>query len=161
MKKPFSGPKSVIEYFARYTHKIAISNHRIVSCSDEGITIKYRDRKKKITNQKTFTPVEFIRRYLQHVIPKNFMRIRHFGFIANRCKKVRLAVCRKLLGLPGELPPIKTETAKELMLRLTGIDIDLYPFCKKGVMMKKLDLPELRNLVKFNNIKLLMAMENP
>ncbi|MBF0232750.1 MAG: transposase [Desulfamplus sp.] len=104
-KPPFSGPETVLEYLARYTHRVAISNYRIKACEVGNVTFSYRDRKKETTEEITLDAVELIRRFLLHVVPRNFMRIRHFGLFANRCKKKNISLCLKL---PGNEEPEKT-----------------------------------------------------
>ncbi|HEY2923057.1 MAG TPA: IS91 family transposase, partial [Candidatus Binatia bacterium] len=99
-KKPLGSPQTVLDYLGRYTHRVALSNDRIVKVEDEEVTLSYRDRKDG--NRKKTIPLkahEFIRRFLLHVLPDGFMRIRHFGFLANRSKKQMLTQCRKLLKL--------------------------------------------------------------
>ena len=86
---------------------------------------------------------EFIRRFLLHVLPDGFMRIRHFGFLANRSKKKDLGRCRELLGLCPELPKPSKKTTQELMLELTGIDVTRCPFCKNGTMKVIGKIPEV------------------
>ena len=78
---------------------------------------------------------EFIRRFLLHVLPNGFMRIRHFGFLANRAKKHALPLCRKLLGLNPALPEIPEKSSQDLLLELTGIDLSRCPSCKQGTML--------------------------
>ena len=99
-KKPFGSPQSVLDYLGRYTHRVALSNDRILATDQGQVTLSYRDRKdgdrKKMI---TLEAQEFIRRFLLHVLPDGFMRIRHFGILANRSKKQVLAQCRKLLDL--------------------------------------------------------------
>src|SRR5439155_6845927 len=99
-KKPFGSPQTVLDYLGRYTHRVALSNDRILQVQDGEVTLSYRDRKDS-DRKKTMTleAQEFIRRFLLHVLPEGFMRIRHFGFLANRAKKQSLAQCRKLLDL--------------------------------------------------------------
>jgi hypothetical protein len=135
-KAPFDGPEKVLEYLGRYTHRVAISNHRIVNVQDDLVTFRYRDRRDhdKLKHT-TIDAQEFIRRFLLHVVPNSFKRIRHFGFLANRCKKRDLATCRELLGLPAGLPEVPEETLQERMLRLTGVDIAQCPRCKQGHMV--------------------------
>ncbi len=133
-KKPFAGPEKVLEYLARYTHRVAISNHRIISLENGKVSFAYRDRKSDSIKVMTIEAVEFIRRFLLHVLPEGFMRIRHFGIFANRCKKENIMTCRKLMGLPLELPEVFERTVQEMMLELTGKDITLCPVCKKGKM---------------------------
>lgn len=141
-KAPFDGPEKVLDYLGRYAHRVAIASHRIVKVEDRLVTFQYRDR----TNddkckQITISADEFIRRFLLHVIPDSYKRIRHFGFLANRCKKQDLLRCRELLGLCPGLPPIPAETMQEKMLRLTGVDLTVCPSCKQGRMRRVAELP--------------------
>jgi Putative transposase/Transposase zinc-binding domain len=107
-KKPFSGPEAVLAYLARYTHRVAISNSRLIAANADGVTFKYKDyRVEGPERYKTMTlsPHEFIRRFLLHVLPRGFMRIRHYGILANRHREPKLRRCRELLGVPTPLPP--------------------------------------------------------
>jgi len=142
-KQPFGGPKQVLEYLGRYTHRVAISNNRILDMGNDIVTFSYKDRKND--NAKITMPLnanEFIRRFLLHTLPKKFMRIRHCGFLANRCKKGDLLICRKILGQNNIPDNLSNKSAKELMLELTGLDISTCPFCKKGKLNKMLKIPE-------------------
>jgi hypothetical protein len=134
-KSSFPGPAHVLDYLARYTHRVAISNHRITHVGDGTVTFSYRDRKNQGA-QKTLTLAasEFIRRFLLHVVPKGFPRIRHFGFLASRSKAKDLARCRELLRLPPAPPRPPRKSARELLLHLTGSDLDLCPRCRRGTM---------------------------
>jgi hypothetical protein len=98
-KPPFGSPELVLKYLARYTHRVAISNRRIVSISDTHVSFRYRNRKRDATRTMVLTGTEFLRRFLLHILPKGFVRIRHFGLMANRVRSVRLAQCRALLGV--------------------------------------------------------------
>jgi len=104
-KEPFAGPEAVLAYLSRYTHRVAISNHRLVSVDQHGVTFKWKDyRVSGPARYKTLTlPThEFIRRFLMHVLPKRFHRIRHYGFLANGNRAASLERARKLLNLPAE-----------------------------------------------------------
>ena len=94
----------VLEYLARYTHRVAIANNRILSLENGNVTLAYKNRVSGQTEQTTIDAVEFIRRFLLHVLPKGFMRIRHYGLFANRCKRENIRRCRELLGLSRDLP---------------------------------------------------------
>jgi len=146
-KSPFAGPEQVLEYLGRYTHRVAISNNRIVSIDNGKVTFTYRDREQNETREMTLDADEFIRRFLMHVLPKGFMKIRYFGFLAHKNKKQAIALLRKLINLDAKLPAKMKETLQEMMLRLTGTDITCCPKCKKGKMtlIKKLPKPN-RNL---------------
>jgi len=140
-KKPFGSPEHVLDYLGRYTHRVALSNDRILSAHNGEITFSYRDRKNE-DRKKTMTldAHEFIRRFLLHVIPKGFVRVRHFGFLANRSKSL-LSKCRQLLDLGPALPKLPQKSVHELMLQLTGIDITRCPLCQKGTLVFLADLP--------------------
>ena len=141
-KKPFAGPEKVLDYIGRYTHRVALSNNRIVNVEDGKVTFTYRDRKNAdVKKTMTLTAEEFIRRFLLHVLPQGFVRIRHFGFLSNRYKKKNIQKCRELIdNLPaGRRGPQQSldrpeKTTQELMLDLTGIDISICPCCKKGTL---------------------------
>lgn len=140
-KRPFGSPAHVLDYLGRYTHRVALSNDRILSAHNGKITFSYRDRKDQ--NQKkimTLDAHEFIRRFLLHVIPKGFVRVRHFGFLANRSKTL-LSKCRQLLDLDPALPELPAKSVHELMLQLTGIDITRCPLCQKGTLVFFANLP--------------------
>ena len=146
-KKPFGSPHTVLDYLGRYTHRVALSNDRILSVQNGQVTLSYRDRKDG--NRKKTIPLnahEFIRRFLLHVLPDGFMRIRHFGFLANRSKQQMLAQCRKLLKLDAALPEIPKQSAIDLLRELTGIDLSRCPCCHEGTMIVVGDLPVLSSL---------------
>ena len=130
-KSPFGGPERTLEYLGRYTHRVAISNNRILSIDNGTIRFKYRDRRDHDRIKiKSLAASEFIRRFCLHVLPTGLMRIRHFGFLASRCKALMLAQCRQSLGVPKPQPLQKTtKTAAQWMLALTGIDIEACPRC--------------------------------
>jgi hypothetical protein len=139
-KKPFGSPVHVLDYLGRYTHRVALSNDRILSARNGAVTFSYRDQKNQ-DRKKTMTldAHEFIRRFLLHVIPKGFVRVRHFGFLANRSKS-RLSKCRQLLDLDPIVPKLAQRSVHEIMLQLTGIDISQCPLCQKGTLVFA-DLP--------------------
>ncbi len=142
-KKPFASPDHVLDYLGRYTHRVALSNNRICSVHNSEVTFTYRDRKNQ--NQLKLMKLqvhEFIRRFLLHVIPKGLMRVRHFGFLANRSKE-RLSTCRQLLGLLPALPKPPQRSTHELMLALTGIDLTRCPRCQNGTLLFLAQLPLL------------------
>lgn len=143
-KKPFGSPHTVLDYLGRYTHRVALSNDRILNVENGQITLSYRDRRDG-DRKKTLTldTHEFIRRFLLHVLPEGFMRIRHFGFLANRSKKQALAQCRKLLDLDPALPQCPSEPAKDLLLKITGVDLSRCPCCQKGTMIAIGELPRI------------------
>ena len=134
-KRPFAGPSLVLEYLGRYTHRVAISNNRIVDINDEQVTFSYRDRSDGNKRKPmTLDGVEFIRRFLLHVLPDGYFKIRYFGFLSPRNKKRCIPLIRTLIDPNAEYPEKRKETALEIMLRLTGIDITCCPECGKGKM---------------------------
>jgi predicted Zn-ribbon and HTH transcriptional regulator len=140
-KKPFGSPVHVLDYLGRYTHRVALSNDRILSAHSREVTFSYRDRKNH-DRKKTMTldAHEFIRRFLLHVIPKGFVRVRHSGVLANRSKSL-LSKCRQLLDLGPAVPKLPKKSVHELMLELTGIDITRCPLCQKGTLVLLAELP--------------------
>jgi len=140
-KKPFGSPVPVLDYLGRYTHRVALSNDRILSARNADVTFSYRDRKDQ-NRKKTMTldAHEFIRRFLLHVIPKGFVRIRHFGVLANRSKDL-LSKCRQLLDLNLAVPKLRQRSVHEMMLQLTGIDITRCPLCQNGTLVFLANLP--------------------
>jgi Putative transposase len=141
-KKPFAGPQQVLDYIGRYTHRVAISNNRIVDVQNGNVTFTYKDRKDNDSKRlKTVDSLEFIRRFLIHVLPKGFMKIRHFGFLANKRKKENVQLCRKLIGIDSRQPESAKKTSSELMFDLTGIDITRCPCCREGTMIVVIEMP--------------------
>jgi len=120
---------------------VALSNDRLLSAHRGKVTFSYRDRKNQ-DQKKTMTvdAHEFIRRFLLHVIPKAFVRVRHFGFLANRSKSL-LSKCRQLLGVDPALPKLTAKSVHELMLQIAGIDITRCPLCQKGTLGFLANLP--------------------
>ena len=102
-KPPFAGPEAVLAYLSRYTHRVAIANSRLISLDEEGVTFRYKDYRLNGRHRyrtMTLTPDEFIRRFLLHVLPKGFHRIRHYGLLASANRKANLVCARKLLAAP-------------------------------------------------------------
>lgn len=98
-KPPFGSPAHVLHYLARYTHRVAISNHRLVDVTDDTVSFRWKDyRHGSQVRTLTLDVDEFLRRFLQHVLPKHFVRIRYFGFLASRCRTPQLAQCRRALA---------------------------------------------------------------
>jgi hypothetical protein len=136
-KPPFDGVQGVLQYLGRYTHRIAISNNRILNIRNGNISFSWRDyadnNRQKIM---TLKAEEFIRRFLLHVLPSRYVRIRHFGLLANRKRKNTIALCRKILG-DGQIVTQQNdrkETWQEQLFRICGIDVTLCPVCQKGRM---------------------------
>ena len=142
IEDPIDRPENVLEYVGRYTHRVAISNDRLISLKDGKVTFAYKDRETKKMQTATVEAVEFIRRFLLHVLPKGFMRIRHYGLLANRCKRENLSKCRQLLNASQPLCEAGKKSVQQLMIELTGVDITQCPKCKKGTMKKLFDLPQ-------------------
>jgi len=108
-KKPFGGPEQVLKYLTAYTHRVALSNRRLVQLSDSHVTLTYKDyadgcRRKELT----LPTLEFVRRFALHIVPKGFVRVRHYGLLAHRDRGLRLAKCRALLGAKPAAPPAAT-----------------------------------------------------
>jgi hypothetical protein len=142
-KRPFAGPEQVLEYLGRYTHRVAISNHRIIAIDNGSVTFTYRNRKQNNEiKEMTLDADEFIRRFLLHVLPKGLIKIRYFGFLSHTNKNKEIPLIRKLIDPEVSLPEKMKETINEMMLRLTGIDITCCPKCMKGKMTKIRKLPE-------------------
>jgi Putative transposase len=138
-KRPFAGPEQVLDYVGRYTHRVAISNNRLLDIADGQVSFRYKDYRHD-AQQKTMTLAaeEFIRRFLLHVLPAGFQRIRYYGFLGNRYRKEKLARCRHLLGMPayeGDEPA--QEAAPDYRERyeaLTGVSLRRCPVCHEGCM---------------------------
>jgi hypothetical protein len=133
-KPPFAGPRSLLEYLGRYTHRVAISNERILNVSDQQVTFRYRDyADASKVKAMTMDMDEFARRFLQHVLPAGFRKIRYCGILANRTQSVALAACRKALKVKPPVPKPKLDW-KEKLYQLTGVDPTRCPRCEKGQM---------------------------
>jgi hypothetical protein len=141
-KRPFAGPEQVLEYLGRYTHRVAISNNRILSIDNGKVTFTYRDRQRNNeTRIITLDSHEFIRRFLLHILPMGFIKIRYFGFLAHKNRKQAITRLRKLIDPNAKLPEKIKETIVEMMLRLTGNDITCCPRCGRGIMRRVKKLP--------------------
>lgn len=144
-KAPFNGVKGGLEYLARYVSKTAISNQRLISYNDEEVTFKWRDYSdENKTKQMTLDAAEFMRRYLSHVLPDGFMRVRSFGFLANACKAKNIELIRELISPhKKEEKTIKSkEPVTELIKRLIGVDIEQCSHCKIGRLQIIQSLPD-------------------
>jgi hypothetical protein len=129
---PFAGPRRLLDYLGRYTHRVAISNHRILACEDGQVYYRYRDRRNGDRLKTDVLPAEeFLRRFLQHVLPDHFLRIRHYGLLANCVKSHLLTRCRQLLGARPPAPDDRPQSAADWMRVLLGIDITQCPCCGK------------------------------
>ena len=131
-QRTFSGPLAVIKYLGRYTNRIAISNTRIVSVNEHTVTIAVKDYKDGNKSKLlTMEGVEFIRRFLIHILPKGFVKNRHYGLLANRNKKTKLELCRKLTLSPTYKPQFEGLTTMEILCLLTGRDVLLCRSCRE------------------------------
>lgn len=155
MRPPFAGPRAVLKYLARYTHRVAISNHRILQVDHSGVTFRYKDYAHG-GQQKSMhlSGPEFLRRFLLHVLPKRFVRIRHFGLLAHRDRKANLERCRQLIAEAGVLPeesvpPSVSETesvSDECDVEAEKSELDektarrICPQCKQGRMVRTREL---------------------
>jgi hypothetical protein len=136
-KRPFAGPEQVLDYVGRYTHRVAISNDRLLDIDHGNITFRYKDYRHD-GQHKTMTleAEEFIRRFLLHVLPDGFQRIRYYGFLGNRYREEKLARCRQLLGMPA-CPPTSEESQdyRDRYEELTGCSLRECPVCHQGCMV--------------------------
>lgn len=135
LKESFQGKESVIEYLARYTHRIAISNHRIISSDNGMVKFKYRDYADENKEKVMELPAEsFIQRFLMHVVPRRFVRIRYFGILSHRNKKRAIEACREFYKIDKK-NEAATESWSEVYFRVTGKDFACCPACKKGKLV--------------------------
>lgn len=137
-KAPFGGPERVLEYLGRYTHRVAIANSRLVEFDDGEVAFRWKDYRHE-SRQKVMRlrADEFVRRFLLHVLPSGFQRIRHYGLLANRTRDAKLAQCRQLLDLPAPTPAAtgEPEDYRDRYERLTGVSLWDCPLCKHGRMI--------------------------
>lgn len=153
-KKPFAGPKQVLNYLGRYTHRVAISNNRLLEIERGRVRFLWKDYRngKRHRTTMTLTATEFIRRFLMHVLPDRFQRIRYYGFLGNRYRKEKLLLCRRLLGV-SLVDPSATVTTEQVedyrdrYERLTGISLRRCPVCRHGNMMEIENIPEKPELL--------------
>jgi hypothetical protein len=130
-KPPFGGPVQVLKYLARYTHRVAIGNRRIVGISERGVTFRWRDRAQSNRARTMELPgVEFLRRFLLHVLPRGFPRIRHYGLLGNRKRAMKLAACRLQLGAP--MAPTTTPAVAPC-----EVADDRCPRCRRGRLVRR------------------------
>jgi hypothetical protein len=137
-KPPFGGPAQVLEYLGRYTHRVAISNNRLLAIEAGQVRFRWKDYRHH-DRQKTMTldAVEFIRRFLLHVLPTGFHRIRHYGFLGNRVRVMNLARCRQFLAMPpGPPAPTRRRDYRDVYAALTGVSLRLCPVCQHGQMVR-------------------------
>jgi Putative transposase/Transposase zinc-binding domain len=143
-KPPFAGPQEVVDYVGRYTHRVAISNNRLLDIGNGRVTFRYKDYR-QAGEQKTMTleAEEFIRRFLVHVLPSGFQRIRYYGFLGNRYRQQKLARCRQLLGMAAAKPPVSDAGTdyRDRYEELTGNSLRRCPRCERGHMVVVQILP--------------------
>jgi hypothetical protein len=143
VRDPVKRPDYVLEYLARYTHRVAIANSRIKALKDGMVTFTAKNRKKDRTETITISAVEFIRRFLLHSLPKGFVKIRHYGFLANRNRAKNLKTIRMLMGLTARAAKT-TLLLEEMMQNIAGIDITICPCCNTGKMHFFAEIPQYR-----------------
>jgi Putative transposase len=145
-KRPFGGPAQVLDYLGRYTHKVALSNHRLLRLQDGKVSFRWKDYRHGNRNKvMTLEATEFLRRFLLHILPDGFVRIRHFGLLANRHRTDNLGLCRQLLAVP-EPPPTREDLPSdwgERFQQLSGLDLSLCPQCGLGHLVRLQILPDL------------------
>jgi hypothetical protein len=137
-KPPFAGPEQVLEYVGRYTHRVAISNNRLLDIDDGTVRFRWKDyRDHNRQKVMTVSADEFIRRFLLHVLPEGFHRIRYYGFLGNRHRSQKLVRCRELLGMPVP-EPLHDQSEQDYLdhyEELTGVSLKECPACHQGQMV--------------------------
>jgi len=139
-KRPFGGPEKVLEYLGRYTHRVAISNNRIKRMENNRVVFEWKDYRDNNTRKEMELPaVEFIRRFLLHILPENFYKIRYYGILSSRSKQKAIARCRELLGVakdkePKEAEIVQTCSDRELPNKEISVGYNQCPNCKVGTM---------------------------
>lgn len=146
-KAPFDGPEQVLRYLSRYTHRVAISNDRLLDFDDGRVSFSWKDyRDNNQRKTMTLAAEEFMRRFLMHVLPKGFQRIRHYGFLANCCRGRKLALCRQLLRMPLDEPGCHLKKDyRQRYEELTGRSLTQCPVCQQGKMFVIEVLPATRS----------------
>lgn len=133
-RETFGGPKEVIKYLGRYTQRIAIGNSRILAVNEESVTFKVRDKQDaKKAKTCTLPGIEFVRRFLMHVLPKGFVKVRSYGLMATRNKTTKLALCRKLTQSPSYHPQYEGMTVISVLCKLLGRDVTKCPCCQNNM----------------------------
>ena len=143
-KQPFGGPEQVLEYLSRYSHRVAISNHRLIKVDNGRVYFKWKNYRKGGKLQETSLEVfEFIRRFLLHVLPKGYFKIRYYGILASRNRQ-KLWTAQEILGSSQDVEDKKNEESEksfeEWFVELTGIEAGICPYCKKGRLIPKGEL---------------------
>lgn len=145
-KKPFAGPRQVLDYLGRYTHRVAICNNRLLDIEAGRVRFRWKDyRNSKHHKTMTLSAEEFIRRFLIHVLPDGLQRIRYYGFLSNRHRQQKLTRCRQLLGIcstdTNARTPEKSEDYRDRYERLTGASLRHCPVCRQGRMVELEEIP--------------------
>ena len=143
-KRPFAGPQQVLEYVGRYTHRVAISNNRLLDIDNDQVRFQWKDyRHHDRVKTMTLSADEFIRRFLLHVLPAGFQRIRYYGFLGSRRREEKLALCRRLLNMPPNVPrrPAAEQDYRDEYEELTGSSLRQCPQCHGGHMVPVAILP--------------------
>ncbi|MFH1699662.1 MAG: IS91 family transposase [Candidatus Zixiibacteriota bacterium] len=156
-KQPFYGPKQIVEYLGRYTHKVAISNHRLVNIDNGKVTFSYKDyRHNSLAKQMSLSASEFLRRFCLHILPHGYIRIRHYGILASRNKSTDLNIAREFFEVAQWTKPLKTEW-KEVATQRMGFIPDQCPVCKEGVMIVVEVIPRGPPQLYFSKIQYITA----
>ena len=139
-KRPFAGPRQVLDYVGRYTHRVAISNNRLIDMEDDQVRFRWKDyRAESQVKTMTLAATEFLRRFLLHVLPAGFQRIRYYGLLGNRHRAEKLARCRALLGTiaPSTGPSVASGSGdyRDRIEALTGVSLRICPVCHEGQMV--------------------------
>jgi hypothetical protein len=143
-KKPFAGPEQVLNYLGKYTHRIAISNYRLIKLEGEKVYFKVRDNSKAGESKIACLHVkEFLRRFLLHVLPKGFVRLRHFGILGNRYRREKIALIRLLEKIKESLPFQSEVTWQEVLKDITGLGINDCPKCISGELVPSIYLDDI------------------
>lgn len=135
-KAPLGGPQQVLKYLGRYTHRVAISNHRLVALEQGQVTFEWKDYRDAQRKQMTVSADEFIRRFLLHTLPPGFQRIRYYGFLANCHRAAKLELCRRWLAAPcNDLLP-RPADYRDFFLAFTGRNLRRCPQCRVGTLIR-------------------------
>ena len=153
-KPPFGSSEQVLKYLGRYAYRVAISNHRLLSMNDGYVAFRYKDYRRGRSDRLMRLPAtEFIRRFLLHILPKRFVRIRHYGLLANRTRKENLTLCRRLLAPADQAHPagdLHSPTAPASSVEIASCEcsshtiVNRCPACEKGLMLLVAELPPSR-----------------
>jgi len=136
-KAPLGGPQHVLEYLGRYTHRVAISNRRLLKLEQGQVSFQWKDyRDEQRQNVMTTSAEEFIRRFLQHALPPGFQRIRYYGFLANCHRAAKLDLCRRLLATVCSLLLPQPAECRDFLAALTAGHLRLCPQCGIGALMR-------------------------